>query len=118
MATLSRPSEVSYRNQAAQRVLSVLEAFTGIDKLWTAAQLCQKLGMSSSMVHGAIVTLESEGYLTRAADGKHFQLGFKVLTLTNGASDDVDMGVICHPYMDALQALTGGKRFPVDHRRQ
>lgn len=93
-----------YRNQAAQRVLSVLSAFEGAEG-HGVTELARALGMSKTMVHRALATLLDEGFVTRDASGELYQLGYRVLTL-GGADSEFDLASLCRPALLRLHALT------------
>lgn len=99
--------QATYRNQAAQRVLSVLNAFSGrIDPI-SPGELGIALGMSKNMIHRALTLLEEEGLIVRAASGGAYQLGPRVLGFSTGDDDqDDDVNAICRPYMKILADLT------------
>lgn len=103
-----RPVAASrYRNQAVQRVLAVLSAFVGRDRIHGVSELARGLGMNKNMVHRALTTLVEEGYLTRNADGQLYQLGYRVLELAGDDSDAFDIGALCRPFLEQLHLLTG-----------
>jgi DNA-binding IclR family transcriptional regulator len=99
--------QTAYRNQAALRVLSVLDAFSGRIDPVSAGELGALLGMSKNMIHRALTLLEEEGLIVRAAAGNAYQLGPRVLgfsTFDDEQEDDVN--AICRPYMESLAELT------------
>jgi DNA-binding IclR family transcriptional regulator len=98
-----------YRNQATQRVLSVLSAFIG-HGVRGVTEVARELAMNKNMAHRALTVLTSEGYLTRDASGARYQLGYRVLAL-NGQADEFDIAALCRPYLHALHALTGESVF-------
>ena len=99
-----------YRNQAAQRVLSVLSAFGGPEATLGVTELAQRLGMNKNMVHRALTTLATEGYVTRDPGGARYQLGYRVLVL-HGDDDAFDIRALCRPALEELHALTGESVF-------
>lgn len=97
----------SYRNQAAQRILAVLDAFAGRVAPVTPAELGTRLGMSKNMIHRALVVLEKEGFVVRSATGKGYLLGPKILTFASGdEADSDDVSAICRPYLENLADMT------------
>ena len=100
-----------YRNQAAQRVLTVLSAFIGRDHVHGVSELSRALGMNKNMVHRALTTLTREGYLTRDASGERYQLGYRALDLKGDEADEVDIRTLCRPFLDQLHLLTGESVF-------
>lgn len=99
-----------YRNQAAQRVLSVLSAFGGPERDLGVTELAQRLGMNKNMVHRALTTLAALGYLARDTSGTRYQLGYRVLTLA-GDDDAFDIRALFRPALEELHALTGESVF-------
>lgn len=105
-ADVGTETRAIYRNQAAQRVLIVLSAFsTAQDSLGVSA-LARDLGMSKNMVHRALSTLVKEGWLTRDASGERYQIGYAVLGL-GGDEAVLELGSLARPYLERLHAFTG-----------
>jgi DNA-binding IclR family transcriptional regulator len=100
-----------YRNQAAQRVLSVLSAFDDAQASRGVTELSRALGMNKNMVHRALATLCAEGFVTRAAGGERYQLGWRVLDIGGGPEDEFDIRSFCRPALEQLHALTGESVF-------
>src|SRR5262249_56117873 len=75
-ATARRPGATGarYRNQAAQRVLSVLTAFSGPEPTPAATTLARRLGMNKNMVHRALTALAADGYVARDISGTRYRL--------------------------------------------
>src|ERR1700686_4163432 len=95
-----------YRNQAAQRVLSILSAFGGPEHSLGVTELAQRLGMNKNMVHRALATLAGEGYVTRDPGGARYQLGYRILVL-HSEEDTFDIRALCRPVIEDLHALPG-----------
>ena len=102
---------IRYRNQAAQRVLAMLSAFAGPRPVQGVSELSRALGMNKNMVHRALTTLVSEGYLVRDPSGERYQLGYRVLELHGGEEDQFDIRALCRPILEQLHALTGESVF-------
>jgi DNA-binding IclR family transcriptional regulator len=100
-----------YRNQAAQRVLTVLSAFIGNDAPCGVSELSRALGMNKNMVHRALTMLTVEGYLARDRSGQRYQLGHRVLELAGGNVDEFDIRSLSRPFMEELHRLTGESIF-------
>lgn len=99
-----------YRNQAAQRVLAVLSAFAGPERSLGVSELARRLGTNKNMVHRALATLASEGYVMRDASGARYQIGYRVLMLA-GDQDEFDIRALCRPALEELHAFTGESVF-------
>lgn len=101
-----------YRNQAAQRVLNVLDAFSGRIEPITPSELGGLLGMSKNMIHRALSLLEEENLIVRTRTGNAYQIGPRVLTFsTDGDEEADDVVAISRPYMERLADLTGESVF-------
>ncbi len=100
------PEPPRYRNQATQRVLSVLLAFAESGEPRGVTELSRALSMSKNMVHRALTTLTAEGYLTRDPSGERYQLGPRVLALGVGTSGETDIVALARPALEQLHALT------------
>lgn len=100
-----------YRNQAAQRVLTVLSAFDGADPSRGVTELGRALGMNKNMVHRAVSTLCGEDFVTRDASGERYQLGYRVLDVGGGPEDEFDIRTFCRPALEQLHVLTGESVF-------
>jgi len=111
-ATARRPGTTGarYRNQAAQRVLSVLTAFSGPERSLGVTELARRLGMNKNMVHRALTALAADGYVARDISGTRYRLGYRVLTLA-GAEDEFDIRALARPVLEELHALTGESVF-------
>ena len=96
-----------YRNQAATRVFAVLLAFIGRPDARGVSELSRELGMNKNMMHRALSTLVSDGYLTRDVSGERYQLGFRLLALNTGVAGESDIVALARPALEQLHALTG-----------
>ncbi len=107
----SPAEETRYRNQAAQRVLTMLSAFIGQDQVHGVTELAQALGTNKNMVHRALTTLTEAGYLTRDAGGSRYQLGPRILEFRGSDADELDIRALCRPFLEELHTLTGESVF-------
>ena len=96
-----------YRNQAAQRVMTVLSAFQTAPSGWGLSDLARTLSMSKNMVHRALATLIDAGYVVRAPDERRYCLGPRVLTLSAGDAGEIDVATLSRPYLARLHQITG-----------
>jgi DNA-binding IclR family transcriptional regulator len=100
-----------YRNQAAQRVLTVLAAFVGRNAPCGVSELGRGLGMNKNMVHRALTMLTEQGYLARDVSGQRYQLGHRVLELAGDDIDEFDIRTLCRPVMEELHRVSGESVF-------
>jgi DNA-binding IclR family transcriptional regulator len=103
----SAPSAPRYRNQATQRVLSVLIAFSGKAAPMGVTEISKLLGVNMNMVHRALTTLVAADYLARDASGTLYQLSPKLLSLSRGTIAESDIVVLARPVLENLHRLTG-----------
>jgi DNA-binding IclR family transcriptional regulator len=112
IARSTKSDKPSYRNQAAQRVLLVLDAFASRSEPVSAPELCKTLNMTKNMVHRALTLLEEEELVMRNETGQLYQLGPRVLTFASvGADESDDINDVSRPYMEMIHALTGESVF-------
>jgi DNA-binding IclR family transcriptional regulator len=102
----SRRVGVRYRNQATQRVLSVLLCLSDKPAPRGVTELSRLLGMNKNMAHRALATLIASGYVTRDASGDLYQLSPHVLSLSRGSAAETDIVALAHPVLQALHGLT------------
>ena len=95
-----------YRNQAASRVLKVLGAFLGPEPARGVSELARELSFNKNMVHRALTTLVSEGFLSRDASGELYQLGPRLLAFAIAEPGEFDIVALARPYLEQLHALT------------
>ena len=95
-----------YRNQAASRVLRVLDAFLGHPGPRGVSELARELSFNKNMVHRALTTLVSESFLTRNAGGELYQLGPRFLAFAIADASEFDIVALARPYLEQLHALT------------
>ena len=101
------PEPVRYRNQATQRVLSVLAAFAGYAEPRGLSEIARELGMNKNMAYRALATLVGEGYLMRDDSGERYQLGPRLFAYAAGTANQTDIVALSRPVLEQLHALTG-----------
>ena len=102
----SRRAGVRYRNQATQRVLSVLLCLADKTAPRGVTEISRLLGMNKNMAHRALATLIASGYVTRDVSGELYQLSPHVLSLSRGTAAETDIVALAHPVLQALHRLT------------
>ena len=102
----SRRVGVRYRNQATQRVLSVLLCLADKPEPRGVTEIARLLGMSKNMVHRALTTLIVSGYVARDSSGELYQLSPHVLSLSRGTAAEIDIVALARPVLEALHRLT------------
>src|SRR5690349_4778570 len=107
LAEKPAPEAVRYRNQASQRVLSVLTAFGGHAEARGVSEIARELGMNKNMAYRALATLTAEGYLTRDVTGERYQLGPRLFAFAAGGTSESDIVALSRPVLEQLHRLTG-----------
>jgi IclR family KDG regulon transcriptional repressor len=107
LAEKNTAEPVRYRNQATQRVLSVLAAFAGNPGARGVSEVARELGMNKNMAYRALATLTAEGYLMRDASGERYQLGPRLLAYAVGTANESDIVSLSRPVLEQLHRLTG-----------
>src|SRR5438105_11364091 len=96
-----------YRNQATQRVLTVLLALADAPGPRGVSELSRALGMNKNMVHRALSTLVAAGYAARDLSGELYQPGPRLLWLAANDRSESDIVALARPVLERLHALTG-----------
>jgi IclR family pca regulon transcriptional regulator len=93
------PSDPNFMTSLA-RGLAVLQAFSDQRRSLTMAQVSHKTGISRAAVRRCLHTLVELGYAE--ADGNHFALKPKVLTLGYSYLSSTPLTVSAHPYLNRI----------------
>src|SRR5579863_7960497 len=107
MIKVENPAEskaVRYRNQATQRVLSVLLSLADAPLPCGVSELSRALGMNKNMVHRALTTLVAAGYATRDVSAARYQPGPRLLSLLRSAIEETDIVALARPVLESLHA--------------
>jgi DNA-binding IclR family transcriptional regulator len=94
-------------NRATGRVLDVLSEFGSTLEPMGVTEVSERLGMSKNMAFRALSTLVDQGYLIRSEAGRRYELGFRILELSNPDAAEPDLRTLAMPTMSLMQAVTG-----------
>jgi DNA-binding IclR family transcriptional regulator len=72
----------SNRSGTVLRAVRVLEALADAGRPLAVAELAQAIGADRSTAYRMLTTLADAGYVTRDASRRHYQLGYKLLSLS------------------------------------
>lgn len=98
---------VKYVNKSTARTLRILSEFTkGMPSLGTS-EIASRLGMTKNLVHRSLQVLADEGFVVQREDTRRYELGYGVLSLSNDSVQNVDVKIVCQPFMDQIQSMTG-----------
>lgn len=93
------------RPTAAQRMLSVLDAFDPDHILLTLSEISRRSGLSLSTTHRLVGELRDWGALDRARDGR-YSIGLRILELGGLAPQGLHLRDVALPYLGDLQHAT------------
>ena len=93
-------------NKSTARILEVFSCFRDGQRSLRVSDLTRTLGMTKQMVIRALKTLLLQGYIVKDAEGRGYELGYRILELGNFDSAEPDLRQICAPYMQQIHALT------------
>ncbi len=93
-------------NKATVRTLQVLSAVVAKPGSHGVSELAAKLGMTTTMVHRALATLQTEAFIVRDDSGYRYQLGYGVLALAPAEADTVSLVDLAQPCLRELHQLT------------
>lgn len=93
-------------NKATVRIFRVLAAFIEREEPCGVTELSRSLGMTKSMVHRALVTLEDQGYVTKDLRSGLYQLGYSLLELSSPTYSELTVHDLAAPFFHELMALT------------
>ena len=94
-------------NKATVRTLQVLTAVVSRPGSHGVSELATELGMTKTMVHRALATLESEAFIVRDASGSRYQLGYGVLEFAPAETATAGLVDLAQPFLSELNDLTG-----------
>src|SRR5262245_37268010 len=93
---------VDNSSNAVERALSILEAIAERENGLTNAEISRRLELPKSSASYILRVLERRGYLQRNEETNKYRLGLKVLSLSRGALNGLDIRELALP---ALQQL-------------
>lgn len=93
--------------QTLERGLRLLGCFNDKKPEWGVTELATHMGLSKTVVHRIIVTLEQMGYLSQNEQNKKYRLGLKVFELGIIAANQLQLRQVAKPIMERLAADTG-----------
>lgn len=94
-------------NRAASRVLAVLTAFVDGAPSLGVTELSRRLGLGKGVVFRALTTLTAKGVLVRDSSGFRYQLGLRMLDLSQGPGGEPALSGLCMPFMQRMFELSG-----------
>ena len=93
----------SNRSSTALRAFQVLEMLGRAGRPMTVAEVAEGIDADRSTAYRMLITLLDAGYVRRDASEKHYQLGYRLLSLTKGLLNDGEQTELI---ADALQEIS------------
>jgi len=84
------------------RTLLILEVIGRSDRALTATEINHDIGLPKQTIHRLIATLETEGFLTREADGKHYRPSRRLRLMGAGLLHASRFHITRHQIMQTL----------------
>jgi IclR family KDG regulon transcriptional repressor len=92
----------TYNVRAVERALRILSCFNGQQAELGVSEIAQATGLHKATTHRLLMTLYSNGFLERTADGERFRLGLRLVELGMSALRGLDFRRAALPYMQQL----------------
>lgn len=94
------------KNQSLDRTLDILECFTVSNPKIGLSELARAVALPKATVYRIAETLLDRGYLIKDQKDQSYQLGYKVLNLSNVMLSHLDYRQIALPYMKQIKEET------------
>lgn len=94
------------KNQSLDRTLDILECFTVNNPKIGLSELARAVALPKATVYRIAETLLERGYLIKDRKDQSYQLGYKVLNLSNVILSHLDYRRIALPYMQQIKEET------------
>lgn len=94
------------RIQVIDRAVQILEAMARYSKPVKLKILSAETGLHPSTVHRILHSLIDNKFVDRNADGE-YRLGPKLVQLSNGLHNEIDLRAVARPHMEALRDRVG-----------
>jgi IclR family acetate operon transcriptional repressor len=104
---VSRPPQRTRKATSADHVLDVLLSFRTATEPLSVTEISRRLGLPSSSVHRALVTLHDGGYLERRPGAAAYQVGVRVHELVHTLFNRFAIRGASRPYLRRLAASLG-----------
>jgi len=93
--------------QSVERTFSLLEKLAARPRGIGLVELAELAGLHKSTTHRLLACLSAMGYVVKDSGTGHYKLTYKLLELSNGMLEDIDVLSAAKPHLDALSDRTG-----------
>ncbi|MDF1509463.1 IclR family transcriptional regulator [Robertmurraya sp. DFI.2.37] len=94
-------------SKTVSKALSVLNSFTSENPSWGLRELARHLDMNHTVVYRLLSTLEEEGYVFHNPDTQKYELGIKLIELSNVVEEHLKFAELIEPIMKKIALQTG-----------
>lgn len=95
-----------YKLQGLDRIVSILDLLGANDHSMSLAEICQRMDLSKSTAHRALMALEHTGLIERAPTNR-YRLGLKLYDMGSRAVEQIDLRGRVRPYLRKLALRVG-----------
>jgi DNA-binding IclR family transcriptional regulator len=95
-----------YKLQGLDRVVAILDLLGSSDSSLSLADICQRMDLSKSTAHRALMALERTGLIERAPANRYC-LGLKLYDMGSRAVEQMDLRTRVRPYLRKLALRVG-----------
>ncbi len=99
--------ELNGNVQSLERALILLEKLAENPDGCSIKFLSEQTSLHKSTVHRLLHTLVNYGYVYQAETSERYHLGLKILSLSNGLLESLDVRSIARPFLEQLCQATG-----------
>lgn len=93
--------------QSVDRAFALLECLALHPRGMGLVELADAAGLHKSTAHRLLSSLAALGYVVKDSGTGHYRLTYKLLTLSNGILEDMDVLSAAKPHLDRLSEETG-----------
>lgn len=99
---MPRTTNPSISNQSSDKLLSLIELLSTLEKPARLSDLAEELGMNASTVSRFLSTLVNRGYVIQDPDTGHYSLTFRICQIANNVTSRMDLRNICAPFLHEI----------------
>ncbi len=107
MKKKSNHNKASSQVQTVDRILTILNCFSLNEPQLSMTEISQRIGLTTSTTHRLLSSLEQNGLLSRAPDGRRFVLGYQFLYWASIVKHSTSLQEQARPLLEDLAKRTG-----------
>ncbi|TSB47723.1 IclR family transcriptional regulator [Alkalicoccobacillus porphyridii] len=94
-------------SKTVHKALDILEKFSTETPSWGLRELARELDLNHTVVHRLLKTFEERGYLSRNEDSQKYEIGLKILELSNLVDEKYQVSKQLDAIMHTISKETG-----------